>query len=82
MKEGQILSVSEFQRDRLLQMEEGIHNINNVERAMQFSGQDVLFSGPEDEERQIDREIIHAAKGGLGGVYNELKDEGLKDVAN
>ena len=59
MNKEVIISVTPFQRDRLLQMEEGIHNVNNVERMMQLSGQDVLFSGDEDNEQRIDKTIIH-----------------------
>lgn len=79
MKEIPIISVTEFQRDRLLQLEEGIANINNVERCMEFSGQNVLFAGSEDSEIQIDREILAMAKGFLRGVVSELIYEYIPD---
>ena len=71
MKE-KVIQVSPFQRDRLVQLEEGLHNIDNAERTMEFSGQNVLFAGNEDSEIQIDREILVMAKGFLRGVVSEL----------
>ena len=71
MKE-RIIEVSPFQRDRLVQLEEGLCNIDNVERTMEFSGKDVLFTGSEDGEIQVDREVLTMAKGFLRGVVSEL----------
>jgi hypothetical protein len=75
----EILVVTALQRNRLIQLEEGIHNINNVERTMEFIKQGVVFVGPEDHELQIDRDVIKGAKGGLSGVVNELIYEYVVD---
>ena len=71
MKE-KVIEVTDFQAERLKQLEEGLCNVNNSERVMQFSGKDVLYIGDEDQERQIDREVLKGAKGGLRGIVSEL----------
>lgn len=78
MKE-KIIEVTEFQRQRLTQLEDGLANVNNIERTMAFTGQSVLFTGPEDEERQIDMDVLKAIKGGLRGVESELIFEYVPD---
>lgn len=77
MKE--VLVVTDLQKDRLTQLEEGMNNIDNIERTMEFMGQDVVFVGDEDHELQIDKTVIKGAKGGLGGVVNELIYEYVPD---
>ena len=79
MNKERIIEVSEFQRNRLTQLEDGLCNINNAERAMEFSGKDVLFIGSEDAEIQIDREVLKGANGGLQGIVNELIFEYIPD---
>ena len=68
----EIIEVSEFQRERLRQLEDGLININSVERTMQFTGKSVIFTGGEDDEKQIDREVLKGASGGLRGIISEL----------
>ena len=62
-----------------MQLEEGLANINNVERTMEFTGMSVLFVGGEDDEKQIDTEILAGIKGGIAGVINELRYEYVPD---
>ena len=80
-KENQIIPVSVFQKDRLCQLEDGIHNVNNVERIMAQSGCEVVFAGHEDNEIQVDKAFIKTVKYGLAAILKELQDEGLGDVA-
>ena len=79
MKE--IVVVSSFQRDRLIQFEEGVHNVNNVERLMAKEGTTIMFAGDVDHEVQLDASVIKAVKYGLAAIYRELKEERLEDVA-
>ena len=80
MNHEKIMQVTDFQRARLLQLEEGLVNINNVERLMEATGQQVVFMGSEDHEEQIDKEIIKGAKGALCGVVNELIFDYIPDT--
>ena len=79
-KENQIIPVSVFQKDRLCQLEDGIHNVNNVERIMAQSGCGVVFVGPEDNEIRIDKTFIKTVKYGIVAILKELQDESLGDV--
>ena len=79
MKE--IVVVSNFQRNRLIQLEESIQNVNGFEEMMAKTGCNVLFTGGVDDEIQIDKTMIKAMKGGILGIFRELRDEGLEDVA-
>lgn len=73
---------SVFRRDRLIQLEEGIQNVNYFESMMKKGNCDVLFTGDPDDERQIDRTVIKMMKYGLTAIVKELKDEGLQDIAS
>jgi len=42
----------------------------------------VLFTGGEDCERQIDKGMIKTIEYGISCIYTELKDEGMKDIAD
>ena len=77
----EIVPVSVFQAQRLCQLEDGIHNVNNVKRIMAESGCEVIFVGPEDNETQVDKAFIKTVKYGLNSISKELQDEGLGDVA-
>ena len=78
MKE--IVPANMFHVSRLVQLRDGIQNVKNMEAIMKSNNCDVVFIGSEDNEIQIDRAFIKAVKGGLGGVFRELKAEGLGDV--
>ena len=81
MKESQVIPVSVFQKDRLCQLEDGIRNVNNMERMMAESGCKIVFVEPEDSEIQVDRAFIQTVKYGITAILKELQDEGLGDVA-
>ena len=72
MNKERIIEVTPFQRDRITQLEDGLCNISNAERTMEFTGQSVLFIGHEDNEMQVDKEVLAGARGGLRGVVSEL----------
>ena len=82
MKETEIQPFTIFQLHRITQLGDGLMNINNMEIAMQEANCDVLFTGDPDNERQIDKTVIKMLKGGICGIYTELKQEGLKDIAD
>lgn len=73
--------VSVYQKNRLIQLEEGVQNVNNVERLMLKEGTAIIFAGDIDHEVQLDKSVIKAVKYGLAAIYRELKEERLEDVA-
>ena len=80
MKE--IQTFTEFQLTRLKQLDEGIKNVNHFERMMDTYKTGILFiGGSEDGEVSVDRETIKIMKGGISGIYRELRSEGLGEEA-
>ena len=82
MKET-IQTFTEFQMFRLNQLDFGIRKIKQAEAVMEKHEVETVIVGEDyDHEVDVDREILTGAKGFLGGVYRELKSEGLADMAN
>ena len=82
-KETKIQTFTEFQMFRLNQLDFGIRKIKQAEAVMEKHEVETVIVGEDyDHEVDVDREILRGAKGGLCGVYRELKSEGLADMAN
>ena len=82
-KESGIQTFTEFQMFRLNQLDFGIRKIKQAEAVMKKHEVETVIVGEDyDHEVEVDKEILHVAKGFLGGVYQELKAENMKDVAD
>lgn len=83
MKETGIQTFTEFQMFRLNQLDFGMRKISQAEAIMKEYNVEIVIVGEDyDHEVDVDRKILTGAKGFLGGVYRELKADGLQDIAD
>ena len=78
-----ITTYTEAQCQKILQFDNAIKLVNRFELDMQrFECDTLKVKLKSGSIVVVDREIVHAMKGGITGQYKELASEGLKSEAD